>query len=61
MRDADISSDATLQPIYNDYRALKDDSTNARYSMWNPTPLDVTNAIKPGHEAIKAHLLNLIS
>lgn len=61
IRDADIGSDASLQPIYNDYRALKDDSTNARYSMWNPTPLDVTNGIKPGHEAIKAHLLSIIS
>jgi len=60
-RDAVIGSDPDLQPIYSDYRRLKDDSTNARYSMWTPTPLDVANGVQPGHAAIKAHLLSIIS
>jgi hypothetical protein len=56
-RDTTIGSDGVLQQIYDEYRALKDDSTNARYMMVMPTPITVANYVQPNHEKIKSYLL----
>ena len=56
-RDAVVGSDSVLLPIYDQYRELKDDSTNARYNMTMPTPITVANYVQPNHATLKSHLL----
>lgn len=60
IRDDEIATDPQLLPIYDDYRELKDHSSNARYDMWNPTPIDISKYVVPIHGAIKSHLLGVI-
>ena len=57
-RDAEVGSDQVLLSIYDEYRELKDDSTNARYNMEMPTPVTMANYVQPNHAAIKNHLLD---
>ena len=60
IRDDNIEQDPVLSKIYDDYRYLKDHSSNARYDMWEPTPIDVAKYVQPNHQAVKSFLLSVI-
>jgi hypothetical protein len=59
-RSTDIQADPFLQKIYDEYRELQDDSTNARYDTYMPTPFDVSHYTRPNHEQIKVHVLSAL-
>lgn len=59
-RDDQVGRDPALKRIFHQYSELKNDSTNARYQTYTPSPIDLSNYVIPNHLAIKKYILSII-
>jgi hypothetical protein len=59
-RDDEIGRDLVLSQIYDEYSDLKNDSTNARYTVQPFSPITIANYVIPNHTRVKTYLLSRI-
>ena len=60
LRDAYISREADLKPIYDDYTELKYQSKGACYECFRFKPVEVRNEILPLLDKIQGHITRLL-
>lgn len=60
MRDSAIVKDPSLEPIYDEYNELKNDSIQARYFGYGFSPTEIETRVRPSINKIRTHISEVI-